>query len=196
VRAPIDGTVVSKESQPGEFVSPFTQKTIALLVDFDSLVVVIEVPESKLRLVKVGSPCEAVLDAYPGKRHRCSTLEIGRRVDRSKATVKVKVKFLERPENALPDMAARVSFLAKELDAEAMKEPPKLVVPKSAVVERNGAKAVYVLEEGKTRLTNVQVGETFGDAFVLTNGPTPGTKVVANPAPDLRDGQNIKEKKD
>jgi HlyD family secretion protein len=91
-------------------------------------------------------------------------------------------------------MAARVSFLAKELDAAAMKEPPKLVVPQNAVVERNGAKMVYVADQGKVRLTNVQVQGTFGTAYVLKDGPRPGTKVVANPTADLRDGQDIKEK--
>jgi hypothetical protein len=45
-------------------------------------------------------------------------------------------------------------------------------------------------------LTNVQVGETFGDAFVLKDGPRPGTKVVASPASDLREGQSVKEKDD
>jgi hypothetical protein len=77
-----------------------------------------------------------------------------------------------------------------------MKETPKLVVPQKAVVDRGGAKMVYVIEEGKVRLTNVQVAGTFGSAFVLKDGPTPGTKVVANPTADLRDGQDVKEKKD
>jgi RND family efflux transporter MFP subunit len=195
VTAPMDGTVVEKISEVGELVGPQAQAILSL-VDFDSLVVEIDVSESKLSLVKLGSPAEIVLDAYPGKRYRGAAMEIGKKIDRSKATVKVKVKFVDPPEGALPDMAARVSFLSKELDKEAMKEPPKLVIPQSAVVERNGEKVIFVVEEGKARLTNVQVGGTFGSAFVLAKGPIPGTKVVANPKPDLRDGQDVKESSD
>ena len=195
VTAPMDGTVVEKISEVGELVGPQAQQ-ILTLVDFDSLVVEIDVSESKLSLVKLGSPAEIILDAYPSRRYRGSALEIGKKIDRSKATVKVKVKFVDPPEGALPDMAARVSFLAKELDAAAMKEAPKLVVPQNAVVERDGARMIFVADQGKVRLTNVQVEGTFGSAYVLKNGPIPGTKVVANPTPDLRDGQDIKEKTD
>jgi len=199
VTAPIDGTVTEKLTDPGELVGPMMGSAggnLVTLVDFSSLVVEIDIPESKLSLVKLGSPCETVLDAFAGRRYRCVTHEIGKKVDRSKATVKVKVRFVDPPEGALPDMAARVSFLAKELDAAAMKEPPKLVVPQNAVVDRpgGGAKAVYVVDQGTLRLTNVQVVDTFGDAFVLKQGPPPGTKVVSRPGADLRDGQSIKEK--
>jgi HlyD family secretion protein len=197
VTAPIDGTIVEKLADVGELVGPQAMNVVAM-VDFSSLIVEIDVPEGKLSLVKVGSPCEIVLDAFPGRRYRGAAHEIGKRVDRAKATVKVKVRFVDPPEGALPDMSARVSFLSKELDAAAMKEPARLVVPESALLETaGGGKAVYVVTtEGRLALTDVQVGEKLGSGFVLTRGPTAGTKVVANPNPELRDGQNIKERND
>ena len=53
-----------------------------------------DVPEPRLHLVKMGGPCEIVLDAYPNKRYRCEAAQLGQRVNRSKATVMVKVKFV------------------------------------------------------------------------------------------------------
>ena len=44
-----------------------------------------------------------------------SAVEIGKRVDRAKATVKVKVKFVDPMEGVLPDMSARMSFLSQEV---------------------------------------------------------------------------------
>ena len=194
VTAPIDGTVVEKLADAGELVGPQAINVVAL-VDFNSLVVEIDVSESKLAQVKLESPTEIVLDAFPGKRYRGAVKEIGKRVDRSKATVKVKVRFVDPPDAALPDMAARVSFLSRELDAAAMKEPAKVVVPAGAVFERSGGKVVYVINsEDRISLTNVQVGDKLGAGFVLLSGPPPGTKVVANPSDKLRDGQSIKEK--
>src|SRR5262249_3241905 len=151
VTSPIDGTIVTKNCELGELVGPQTGTTIFDIVDFNSLIVEIDVPEAKLRLIKVGTPTEVVLDAFPDRRYRGELLEIGRKVDRAKATVKIKVKFIDTPAGALPDMAARVNFLDKELDAASMKEPPKVVVPATAVVERSGGKAVFVIEQGKTR---------------------------------------------
>jgi adenine/guanine phosphoribosyltransferase-like PRPP-binding protein len=75
-----------------------------------------------------------------------------------------------------------------------MKEPPKTVVPASAVADRGGAKVVFVIDQGKVRMTAVELGETFGEGYVLLKGPAPGTRVVKNPDAKLADGQKIKEK--
>src|SRR5690606_33554026 len=95
------------------------------------------------------------LDAFPGKRYRGVTREIVPRVDRAKATVTVKVAFTDRADGVLPEMSARVSFLTEELDAEAIEAPPKLVVPRAAVVERAGARVVFVVEDGRVRMTPI-----------------------------------------
>jgi hypothetical protein len=43
-------------------------------------------------------------------------------------------------------------------------------------------------------MTPVSLGAAFGGGFELTSGPSPGTKVVDQPASTLSDGQKIKEK--
>jgi hypothetical protein len=93
-------------------------------------------------------------------------------------------------------MAARVSFLSAELDAAAMKEPPRKVVAQSAVLKRDGGSVIFTVEDEKVRMVPVQVGAALGDGYVLMKGPDPGTKVVADPPDDLSDGQTIKEKGD
>jgi multidrug efflux pump subunit AcrA (membrane-fusion protein) len=120
--------------------------------------------------------------------------EITPKVDRAKATVLVKVEFVDEKTGVLPDMSARVSFLSSELDAAAAKAPPKTIVPNEAVVTQGGAKLVYVVDDGKVRATPVTLGPAFGSGFELARGPTPGTRVVKNPSPDLADGQPIKER--
>ncbi|WP_050429912.1 efflux RND transporter periplasmic adaptor subunit [Chondromyces crocatus] len=193
ILAPIKGTVITKPPQVGE--SIFLERPFLLeIADFDSLVVETDVPESRLHLVEPGKPCEVVLDAYPSKRHRCTTLEIGKRVNRAKATVPVKVKFTDTTTNVLPEMSARVSFLSEALSEQAMKEPPKRVVPESAVVERMGAKAVFVVDQGLVKLSPVKLGGPAPGGFELLEGPAPGTRLVSNPSADLADGQKIKEK--
>ena len=48
-------------------------------------------PEGRLHLVKLGGPCEIVLDAFPAVRFRGEAMEIVPKVNRAKATVTVKV---------------------------------------------------------------------------------------------------------
>lgn len=192
IPAPIDGTVLTKPPEIGELVGP--QAPLVEIADFRSLVVETDVPEGRLHLVKLGAPCEIILDAYPDRRYRGAALEIGKRINRAKATIAVKVRFTDAMDNVLPEMAARVSFLGQEISAESMKEPPKQVVPASAVTERSGAKVVFVIDQGKVRMTPVTLGAAFGGGFELSAGPTPGTKIVDQPAATLQDGQKIKEK--
>ncbi len=192
ITAPIDGTIINKPIQVGELVGP--QNNIAEIADFKSMLIETDVPEARLYLIKAGSPCEISLDAYPGKRYRGATFEIGKKVDRAKATVAVKVKFVDNMEGVLPDMSARTSFLSQEVSAEAIQEKPKKVVPSDALTERGGTKVVFVVNEGVVKMAPIKLGPAFANGFELVEGPPPGTRIVAQPPAQLADGQKIKEK--
>jgi RND family efflux transporter MFP subunit len=192
IRAPIDGTVISKPLQTGDVVTPGAP--LARLADFDSIVVETDVPEARLHLVNKGRPCEIVLDAYPDRRWRGEVVDTSPQLNRAKATATVKVRFLERDDTVLPEMAARVSFLDAPLDERRLKDPAKKILPSSAIADRGGAKVVFALDGGRVRMIPVTLGPTFGDGFELVDGPAPGTKVVSYPPPTLADGQAIMEK--
>ncbi|HVJ15601.1 MAG TPA: efflux RND transporter periplasmic adaptor subunit, partial [Polyangiaceae bacterium] len=199
LKAPISGTIVNKPPEVGEFVGPQPAGIAAdmggvEIADFDSMMVETDVPEQRLGQVKLGGPAEIVLDAYPTKRYRGKAVEIIPKVNRSKATVPVKVAFVDDREGALPEMSARVSFLTAELDAEALKAPPKIIVPGSAVASRGGTKVVFVLQDGQARMRSVRIGPAFGSGFELLEGPAPGTRLIKNPPAELADGQRVKEK--
>ena len=192
ISAPISGTVISKPATAGELVGTMAANIVEI-ADFDSLEVETDVPESRLHMVEVGGPAEIILDAFPGDRHRGKVVDINPRVDRAKATVTVRVKFIDASERILPDMAARVSFLNKELQADEMKEPAKVVVPAAAIAERGGAKVVFVLDGTVVRMKPVRLGEAMGTGFELIEGPSAGTKLVRGPSADLKDGQEVQQ---
>jgi HlyD family secretion protein len=195
IRSPITGQVVSKPPQLGELVGALTLTPLTIeIADMTTLVVETDVPEGRLELVKPKAPCEIVLDAFPSRRFRGEVLEVSPKVNRQKATVKVKVRFIDGTDGVMPEMAARVSFLTQALDAHAMKEPPKVVVPGPAVVERGGAKVVYTLEGDRVRVVPVTLGPPFGGGFELVAGPSAGTRLVKDPPVRLTDGQRIKER--
>jgi RND family efflux transporter MFP subunit len=219
ITTPIAGTVVDKLVKVGEGVSPgFGTPGVIEVIDMTSLVVEVDVPEARLSQVRLHRPCEIVLDANPTKRLRGAVKEIGQRVNRSKATVPVKIEFVDRAalttrgagkdtgkdndkdsgnEDArvLPDMAARVSFLTETLDPKSLDTPPKLVVPPRAITQRAGGDVVFIVEDGELRMTAVKVGPPFADGRELITNIPAGTKVVLDPPSDLADGQEVKENK-
>jgi RND family efflux transporter MFP subunit len=210
ITTPISGTVVQKLVEVGEGVSPgFGTPGVVEVVDMSSLVVEVDVPEVRLSQITEGGSCEVVLDAYPSTRLGCKVKEIGHRINRSKATVPVKVSFDDPPDKRLvkvgadqgkpmkilPDMAARVSFLSKQLDPKSLEQPPKRVVPASAVTQRNGHDVVFVFDDDKLRMVVVELGEPVGSGRELKTVIPEHTKVVLEPSADFADGQRVKEKK-
>jgi RND family efflux transporter MFP subunit len=194
--APMSGTVINRPTEAGELVGVMAASLVEL-ADFSSLMVETDVPEARLGLITLGAPAEIVLDAFPHKRFRGRVREISPRIDRTKATVTVKVEFVdETTGDVLPDMAGRVSFLAEELDPEQMDDPPKVVVPAAGLADRGGIKVVFVLDGDVVRMRPVQLGEPVASGFELISGPPAGTKIVRDPGPDLVDGQAVKQKGD
>jgi RND family efflux transporter MFP subunit len=194
VVAPIDGTVLDKPRDIGETVD--SQSALLELADLKSLVVEIDVPESRLSLVKVGGPCEIALDAFAGQRFRGTVREIGKRINRSKATLPVKVAIDDDDRGVLPEMSARVSFLTEALDTKALAGSAKLVVPAAALSPRGGQQGVFVVESGVVRFEPVTLGPKSGDGFELVQGPPVGTRIVMSPDASLSPGQRVKERKE
>jgi len=201
VRAPFDGRITQKLTDVGEIVFGFTSAGnagsggIASLADFDSLQVEADVSESQVARLSIGTPAEIVLDAFPDRRYRGRVAEVRPRVDRAKATVTVKVAFVDEAKDVLPDMGAKVTFLSRQLDEAAQKAPPSPAVSADAVVERGETKALFVVQPNETvRSVPVVTGPQVGGLISLRQGPAPGTKVVRSPPADLQDGMRIKEK--
>jgi RND family efflux transporter MFP subunit len=191
IKSPIDGVVQNKPAQVGDVVSP--SMPLVELVDAASLLVETDVPEARMHLIRLAQPCEIVLESAPNKRLRGAVVDLSPRINRAKATATVKVRFIDEPARLAPEMSARVSFLSKELDAAEMVAPPKIIVPKTAVVDRGGAQVVFTLSEGKVRQVFVTLGQEDEGGFVLVDGPPPGTKLVKDPPGSLKDGQSVKE---
>ena len=200
VRAPFAGRITQKLTDIGEIVFGFTSAGtgnggIASIADFSTLQVEADVSESQVTKLALGTPAEIALDAFPDKRFRGKVAEVRPRVDRAKATVMVKVAFVDDPKDVLPDMGSKVTFLARELDESAQKAAPTPAVPPDTVVDRGETKAVFAVQADETvRAIAVVTGAPLGNLISLRQGPPPGTKLVRSPPASLKDGMRIKEK--
>jgi len=194
IRAPFDGVVLTKSANVGDNITPFSQAAdtkgaVVTIADMDTLEVEADVAEASLGKIRPGQPCEIQLDAVPDQRFPGAVNRIVPTVDRAKATVLVKIRFLERDERVLPDMSAKVAFLEREVSAADRK--PVTVVPKQAVVERNGENVVFVLKDGRAVRTKVEVGRTIIDLVQVAGVPV-GERVIVKPLDKVADGERVK----
>ncbi len=117
IRAPFSGVVTAKNAQPGEIISPssagggYTRTGICTIVDMSSLEIEVDVNESFLNKIYQGQPIKAELYAYENWAFNGRVKNIVPTVDRSKATVRVRIEIEDKSERILPNMAVRVSFI-------------------------------------------------------------------------------------
>ncbi len=195
IRAPFDAVVLTKNADIGDIVTPIgaaanAKAAVVTIADMDSLQVEVDVSETSITTIRVGQPCNIQLDALPDMRFRGDVHAIVPTVDRSKATVLVKVRFLDKDRRMLPDMSAKVSFLPRRLSPEEMK--PRLAANRSALIDRNGGTVAYLLEGTRVRETPVRIGKTFGDMVEVLSGLKTGDRIVITPPKGLKDGSRIK----
>jgi len=197
VRAPFAGVIVAKAAQPGEIVSPisagggFTRTGIGTIVDMDSLEIEVDVNEAYINRVKPHQPVQAVLDAYPDWKIPASVIAIIPTADRSKATVKVRIALEQKDPRILPDMGVRVAFLDEQPGGNPRQSSRGVLVPANAVVQRDGASVVFVVDDNRVRLRPVTIGPGGSGYRLVEDGLDPGERVVIDPPAGLGNGMRI-----
>ncbi len=194
IRAPFDGIVLTKNANMGDIITPFSSAAdskgaVVNMADMDTLEVEADVSEASIAKIREGMPAEIQLDAYPDMRLMGKVSRIVPTVDRTKATLLVKVSFVEKDPRVLPDMSSKVAFLSREPKPEERK--PVTAVRPEAVVKRGDRDVVYLIGE-KNVVKEVAVGkpEKLGD-LVQVGGVKAGDKVVLSPTERVRDAATV-----
>jgi HlyD family secretion protein len=194
IRAPFDGVVLTKNANVGDIITPFSSAAdskgaVVNMADMDTLEVEADVSEASIAKITLGMPTEIQLDAYPDLRLLGEVSRIVPTVDRTKATLLVKVAFKEKDARALPDMSAKVGFLQRAPQADERKAVA--AVRPEAIAKRGDKSVLYLLEsDSKVKEVPVSVLRKLGDLMEIT-GAKAGDKVVLSPPEKLKDGATV-----
>jgi RND family efflux transporter MFP subunit len=195
IRAPFDAVVLTKNADIGDIVTPLgaasnARASVITIADRDSYLVEADVAELNIGQIEVDQPCEIQLDALPDARLRGRVHMIVPTADRSKASVLVKVAFIDKDPRILPEMSAKVAFLARDIAPD--ERQPVMVVPTSAVIEQDGRTLVYRISDGYALATPVSLGRRFVDLTEVSAGLTVGDRVVLQPSDAIKNGVKIR----
>ena len=191
IRAPFDGVVIKKMAEVGESVAPIppgvnistASGAIVALADLATLEVEADVAEANVAKVGNGQPAEVTVEAIPDRRYEAVLRQVIPTADRTKATVMVKVTILDKDEDLKPEMSAKVTFL--EPEPETGEEPEEaaavVLVPREAVVSRDGRSVVFLVREGKVQERPVVLGTARKAQVIVKDGLTGGETLVARP---------------
>lgn len=197
VRAPFDGVVVLKDAEVGEVVSPNVQGgsnargSVVTMVDFATLEVQAEVPETSLAAVSKGAPATIFLDAHPEQGYRGRVDRIWPTANRTKATVEVRVVFDQPDERLRPEMGVRVVFGSSDR-APTDPEQRVLLIPDAALVTREGRQGVFVLEGESLRFVELRLGERRSGKSIVLAGLKEGEELVIDPSAELKASMQVR----
>ena len=199
IRAPFAGVITAKRAFVGEAVSPFGSSpsgggsggAIVTLVEFSSLYVGADVNEANLAKIGPKQPAEITLDAVPDKTYHGYLRQIVPAADRQKATVRVKVAFLDADERILPDLSARVAFTSEATKGDANRS--RVLIPKSALVAKDGQSGVFRIVDGRLKYQPIEAGGDVQGQVEVKKGLQGGERLaVVPPGVTLRDGERIR----
>ena len=201
VYSPFDGVVTEKAAEVGEIVAPISiggsmaRGSIVTIAERNSLQAEVDVAESYIDRVRPGQRAAIIVDAFPTKVFPGKTIRILPRANRSKATVLVRVDFLQRDDAILPEMGVRVRFLPDDAPAgaETGTLKPTFAVPKAAVQDNGAEKFVWTVADELVRKQPVETGQSKDELIEIRSGVSANDQVVTRNAAKLsQSGQKVR----
>jgi RND family efflux transporter MFP subunit len=197
--APFDGTVVEKQGEEGEIITPTAMSSslgrtaVVTVANLEKMDVETDISENLLSRVALGQPAEVSVSAIPSKRYQGRLRQVIPMGDRTRGTVKVKVEVLDPDDKLFPELAATVHFLPNKSGNSPDASRSYLFVPKAAVFQENGHDHVWVIgRENTVHRRPVEVATTTDALARVESGLQAGESVVVNPLKSLRDGESVR----
>ena len=196
ITSPINGVVLQKYRELGDTINFGGEiqagggaTDIAQLADLSDLRCEVDINESDIAKVKMGTPATVIPDAYPDNPFPAQVVKIYPEADRQKGTVKVEVRILQPDLKIIkPEMSAKVTFQSIMTQTAAA---PMVLAPKKAIVTDGAASSVWVVRGDAAHLTPIVVGREFQDGVEVRQGLSGGEIVIVAPAPTIKEGQAV-----
>jgi len=194
VRAPIDGTIIKKQKEAGEFLLPgitsegVPGSAVMKIADLRVMNVELDILESDLPKVLMDQPAMVFPDALPNRSYKAKVFYISPQADKQKSIVQVKVRIEDPDEKLKPDMSARVYFLKNEAVGKVTR---RIVVPESALFKKDGGDYVFTVSKEHLKERKVEVAQIKDGLAYLNSGIEADDSVVEKIKRRYQDGMKV-----
>jgi len=198
IKAPVAGTVLERIVERGEMVTPSAfggsgaRTSVVDLADLTDLQIELDISQVDFARLKMDQRAEIIPEAYPNLRYTGFIAEIAPEANRAKSTVQIKVKVDNPDQQLRPEMNARVNFLAEKTTGNNISSSARVLVPKQAVLQKDGGSFVFVVKGNRVEQRTLRTGDEAGDAYYVLDGLSGNESVAVTGADKLRDGDRVK----
>jgi RND family efflux transporter MFP subunit len=182
VVSPVDGFVSRRNLDAGAFSGANT--VILQVVDIDTVRLVANLIEKGFRKVVPGVEATVQVDTFAGEDFKGRVSRVAPIFDPATRTAQMEIEVPNPGYRLKPGMYARVRLTVD-------RRPDALTVPRNAVVDVDGRRGVFVVNDQTAKFVETQTGLSDGDRVEILGGITEGTQVITTGALALRDGDRV-----
>jgi RND family efflux transporter MFP subunit len=185
IRAPFAGFVAERYVEVGEYVQP--EARVVTLVDLSTLRLELTIPEGSISAAVPGRRVRFSVAAYPGRTFAATLKFVSSAV--RPGTRDVLAEAVVAADDAATGLLRTGMFAAVQLQNGSVRAP---VVPKRALIERDGRTTAFVVQRDRLEQRIVQPGEAVGGEDVaISRGLAAGEALVLEPNATLKNGQSV-----
>jgi multidrug efflux system membrane fusion protein len=188
--APFDGDIVKKAVEMGAFVGPGVPAFA--LAKTDTVKIIVGVPDTVVRSVKLGQPVDVGIDAFPARTFHARISRLSSAADPVTRNFEVEVGIPNHDHLLKVGMIGSLQLA----NADGGSQASALLVPLSAVVEaKDGKYGVFVVSDSSAgevaHLHSIEIGAVNGTDISIVNGLQAGDRIITTGANLLKDGQRV-----
>jgi len=187
VKSPINGILTMYFADLGEAVfpaQPMPREPVVMICDMDRVKVLVHLSEQDIGKVRKGQPAEIRVDSFPDRFFKGIVTSVTPAVNPMTRKLKVEITVPNPGHILKPGMFARVKIIVRELKNV-------LLVPRKAVLEREGKKIVFTHENNRAKMINVLTGVEDEKNIEIKEGLKKGDEVIIEGNYALLEGTKI-----
>jgi RND family efflux transporter MFP subunit len=187
VRAPFAGVITARFADPGALIQTATTSVtnampLFTLMDIETIRIYMNVPQEEAPSVKPGAT-EAILtvNERSGRQFRGVVTRTTFALDPSTRSLLVEVDVPNKDHALQPGTFGEVTLLLHQ-------KPNALVIPPGAIVTKDAAKSVFIVENNRAKLVPIRTGISDGRWVDVTEGLTGTEDIVVVGKAKLTEG--------
>lgn len=183
VKSPINGVVIEKNAELGEFVSP--GGPIARIQDLSRIKVTAGLPESEFPYIKVGRKTTITFDGIPGEQFAGKISYFGSAANDVTRTFPIEVILPNKNGELKSGMVARLSIVKRKFENA-------VVIPQDALVQTATGMIAFVLNDNHAGQREVKILADSQGRVVIESGLEFGEQLIVTGQKNLVDNQEVK----
>lgn len=182
IRSLAEGFVTERLIEVGGRVT--SNQKVYTIEDFKPLLIRVFVPTSDALRLKTGLPAEVSTEIIKGEVFKGTVTLINPRIDVQTGTIKVTVEAYDNTLRLKPGMFVEVRIATGKKDNV-------LVIPRKAILYKQGKTYVFVLKDNLAGQREITLGLTEEDLAEVASGIAEGDVIVSVGVENLKDGQPV-----